>query len=71
MANENLGCANKEAHDSHVFEATVQYHCSGAVECGVEVHEPHFFTMKNVPVRCPGVCNCSWIGRPHGPGEHK
>lgn len=69
--NENVNCGNAEPHMFHNYEADVHYHCSGEVECGAVVHEPHMFLRKNVKLWCRGICDCGVRGIPHGPGEHK
>lgn len=68
-----FNCGNEKEHMFHGFKADIQYHCSGKAECETQDHEPHFFTKKDVPVWCRGVCKCGLPGYEvdHGPGEHK
>jgi hypothetical protein len=69
----NVSCGSEEQHNSHYFQATVHYHCSGTVECGKVEHEPHMFVLEDVKVRCAGICLCGspQQDNPHSPGEHK
>jgi hypothetical protein len=63
-------CDNTEPHMFHESRMTTQYHCSGMTDCGQIIHEPHFVTVQNTRVWCPGICDCG-MGGQHGPGEHK
>lgn len=53
---EDVRCFDETPHYPHDMTLTIDYPCSGSIECGNtrEDHKPHRI-VKSTPARCPGV----------------
>jgi hypothetical protein len=67
---DDIPCDLKVTHYFHTHKVTITEICDGLTRCGLYGHPPHEPKVTR-EVWCRGICDCSFIKEPHGPGSHK